>query len=104
MMKTIKLECWSVTQGDVRYIAPEHRTSRVQGVVQDHPCFPRDAKIVSSPIDQVEGRIVTTRSGTRYQLGRIDPQYRAYLKRNGYPYDPHNPVAIVDRYTRMDVE
>jgi hypothetical protein len=103
-MRTIRLDCWSVTQGDVRYIAPEERVSRVQGVVQDHPCFPADAKIVSSPLDTVEGRIVTTRSGTRYQLGRIDPQYRAYLKRNGYQYDPHNPVAIVDRYTRMDVE
>jgi hypothetical protein len=89
-----KIQDWSITVKSDGYTAPELISPRLVGIVFGHPVKKDGEKVMSGPIIKVEGRIVTTHSGTVYHLGRIDPGYRKWLKENGIPYDPKHPIVV----------
>lgn len=51
--------------------------------------------ITTSRIVRSEGRIVTTKSGSVYQLGTVDHGYVEYLASIGRTLDEANPVKVV---------
>ncbi len=78
------------------YLAPELNYKVIAGDVYRHPRFPDGHSVKTSRIVSVEGRRVTTSGGTVYLLGRIQPEYRAWLKKEGLKYNPQSPISIKD--------
>lgn len=77
----VKIDNWSTCPAtNDPFVAPECRGLALQGNVQDHPVL-GVGFVHTSPIDRFHKRTVTTYSGTVYRLGRIDPQFRRYLRR-----------------------
>lgn len=91
-----RLENWSIvsTQTNESYIAPEYRKRHLVGEVFDHPVFWNGKEIETSSIQQAEGKVVVTRTGTRYELGQPDPNYLDWLRSKGLSFDPEHPVKI----------
>ena len=94
-----KLDNWAVVFEDP-YLPPERQTKHLCGVVTGHP-NPRheDGKeIVTSTIKAVSGRVVTTMSGTTYELGEANPQYQSFMeewaRRTGKSIDPEEPIKM----------
>ncbi len=89
-----KMKNWSVVSDP--YQAPEIREHRLAGEVYGHPLFPDGYSVTTSEIVKTEGRTVTTKSGTLYELENAHPDYEKYvrevLKRE---IDPNNPVKIL---------
>ena len=77
-----------------RYTAPELCQKYITGDVHGHPSLPAGQCITTSRITSAEGRVVTTRSGSRYRLGPICPKHRKWLRDNGIPYDQHRPIRL----------
>jgi len=70
--KIYRLEHWSYVT------AHQHNgNSGLCGGVHGHPKFPDDKTIVTSPIEEYDAEedAFITRSGSRYKLGDIDPEY-----------------------------
>ena len=88
-MKT--LHCWSVAEdAPMPYIAPEQQPCRK--FLRGEDPAGTGKWLTTSHIASVDGRKVTTRSGSVYKLGRIDPGYRKWLRDNGHDYYPQNPI------------
>jgi hypothetical protein len=86
-MATHHLYRWSVI-GDP-YHAPEAPRLRLAGYRD------KDAKRVhTSVIVEVNGREITTYSGSVYILEDIDPDYLKFLDETGDVYDPDNPIRV----------
>jgi len=68
----------------------EYRISLL-GDVTNHPKLGADI-VMTSSIEGVKGRIVTTKSGSIYVLGRIDPEYKKQLKKYKPGWDYRNPI------------
>jgi hypothetical protein len=65
----------------------------LRGFIVNHPVYRRDIQNgLTSDIVKSDGRYVTTRSGTLYWLGKINPKYRKFLNQAGYYYDTKNPI------------
>lgn len=77
------------------FAAPELRRVYLHGRVYGHPREGDGKSVITSKIRDSKGRIVTTESGTVYRLGRINRKYRRYLKKEGIPYDPRNPIKMI---------
>ena len=85
----VKLDNWSTTihpNLDNPYIPPECIEISLQGNVYGHPRFGPGHKVVTSPIVSIEGRVIGTKN-TTYLLGKIDPEYRKYLKKERPDWD-----------------
>lgn len=67
------------------------------------PRRPEGSTISTSPIVAVEGRVVTTKSGTRYRLGRIAPAFRRWMREQGIAWDSREPIKIGSRHPRVEV-
>ena len=50
--------------------------------------------ITTSYIDAVNGRLVRTKSGSVYRLGRVHPKYRAWLREQGWAYNAKQPIIL----------
>lgn len=50
-------------------------------------------KLTSRVVSTV-GRLVTTKSGSVYRLGRIQPEYREWIAKRGLKYDARQPVKV----------
>lgn len=89
-MSGIRLHRWSVTQAsDNPFLAPEANPACLLGIRES------DGKYVrTSPIAKVEGKEITTKSGTVYILEEMDPDFRHWLEEEGIEYDPENPVTF----------
>lgn len=48
-------------------------------------------RIITSPIKSVDGRKITTMSGSIYHLEDIDPAYLQWIHDNGFNYNPDDP-------------
>ena len=70
-----KLENWSVCSTGDMYTPPELRRPVLQGQVYGHPNFEDGAPLTSSYIVKMEGELVVTRSGSKYELGTVDPEW-----------------------------
>lgn len=51
-------------------------------------------KVTTSRVDKVNGREITTRSGSVYILEDIEPEYLQYLNDTGDTYNPENPIRV----------
>jgi hypothetical protein len=87
-MSEYQLEKWGVSyrSGDL-YLAPEVNPVCLVGYRDNDP-----RPVITSPIVEVNGRIIRTQSGSTYFLGEPSPEYLAYLESIGYPYDEENPI------------
>jgi hypothetical protein len=94
------LDNWSFTDTDP-YFAPERQRIHVVGNLRqdygenshyDGRPFRQGDGIRTSAVVKTEGRKIFTVSGSCYQLGKIDPGYRKFLREQGIEYDPRNPV------------
>ena len=66
---------------------------RLSGRVEGDPRRSNGRLVITSFIDRVEGRRITTVKGTVYELiGDPDPEYLAFLESLGDRYDPENPI------------
>jgi hypothetical protein len=92
----VKLQDWSVRSGGPGewFLAPEVAPVRLEGVVTGHPRKSDGKRVVTTRIVESEGRIVTTRSGTKYRLGRIQRGYRRWLTKKGLAYNPRQPIKV----------
>lgn len=88
-MAEYHLHCWSVGSTGDPFQAPELHHKRLAG----RRCED-DREIVTSSIVSVDGRRVTTYSGSVYILEDIDPSFLAWMKDNNYEYDPENPIKV----------
>ena len=93
------MECWSISKrlgSNDHYRDPAVIPSCLIGRVYGHGSdrHPDGKEIMTSGIESIEGRLVRTRSGSVYQLGRIDPKYRAYLRETSPDWDYRNPIRI----------
>ena len=91
----VRLDNWSVcSAGRIRYTPPELQVKALQGNAFGHPRFEDGKHVVTSSPFSIKGRIVTTYSGSVYKLGKIDPEYRKWLKKNVPGWNWRNPITI----------
>lgn len=105
MADPIRVDMWA-TYPTNPYRAPEQGGGiYLAGTVApgDDPRRPEGGPISTSPIVAVEGRIVTTKSGTRYRLGRIKPEFREWMREQGIAWDSREPIKIGARHPRTEV-
>lgn len=89
-MATYHLYRWSLTSyASSPYFAPEQCKLSLVGYRDQNPC-----PIHTSDIKEVNGREITTTTGSVYILEDIDPEYRHWLNENGIEYDPANPIKV----------
>lgn len=94
MNNTYILKYWSVVSYS-EYSPPEEKR-RIRGQVYGHPGF-HDGKIIfTSGIVNVQGNIITTESGSQYQLDwPPDPHWMKWLSDNNIPLPtPECPIRI----------
>jgi hypothetical protein len=90
----IRLDNWSVTGRNVSpYQAPETIRRCLKGKAYGHPRFDDGGVVKTSYIVKADKRIITTRSGSVYQLGKIDPLYRRWLKINRSMWNWRKPIT-----------
>ena len=96
-MTPILINDWYATTRGGPYVPPECGAPCIGGMLaSDHPRgkYKAGDTIHTSAIVSVDGRIVTTRGGTRYELGTISEEYQAWLAEHGHDSDPLNPIRI----------
>jgi hypothetical protein len=86
-MAEYTLENWSVYADP--YKAPEVGAIRLHGTRSGH-----ELPVLTNYVDRVDGRRVTTLSGSVYVLGEPSAKYRQWMAENGIAYDPEHPVRI----------
>jgi len=91
----IKINDWSITGRETPYTAPELIKRIIAGKVYGHHRFPDGSSVFTSSIKKVKGRKITTSSGSEYRLGKIDPKYRKWLKKERPDWDWRNPVKVI---------
>lgn len=84
----MKLENWSVRGDSSPYIPPEQRTLILRGEVYGHPRFEDGEVIWTSPIVNVDGRIVKTKN-SEYELGGVEQDFLRWCSENGH----HIPIG-----------
>ena len=92
----VKITNWSVTTMAGPYQAPEQATRHLVGNVMNHPGYAPGTGIRTSNIVKAEGNIITTNSGTVYELGMIDPEYLEWMKSEGLELDPEQPIKVTN--------
>jgi hypothetical protein len=77
------------------YTPPEHLPRVLHGKVYGHPKYPSGHRIRTSSLRSVSGRVVTTASGSEYELGTPSIDYVAWVMDNcPEKWDPTNPIRI----------
>ena len=99
----VHVEYWSVVSGGTD---PDTDPSvRISGLLYGHPEYPEgEDNTPESPIESASGRVVKTRDGREYILGRPDPGWLRFLKDAGQTYDPKNPLNFIDFDDEPDSE
>lgn len=90
-MTTVLLHDWSTTA-----IASDgDGVLRLQGRIDSavHPQLPEAGRILTGPIVTVDGKLITTASGTVYRLEKPDEKYLAWCTANGYAYNEAAPIG-----------
>ena len=88
-MSEFHLTNWSVTTTPDPWTAPEARRIHLQGLrVEDN------RNVVTSPVVAVNGKSITTLSGSIYILEEPNSDYVAWMKDNNIPFDPDAPIRV----------
>ncbi len=93
-----KLDGWAVvpsTSRQGRAAGAVALTGRVYGY-PDQQRHPDGKRIVTTRVVDFRGRIVVTKSGTQYRLGRIEPDYRRWLRQHRPLWDWRQPFRVID--------
>ncbi len=85
--RIIELARWSIP-------ADEDGVIRLSGQVFGDPRRINGTQICTTRVAKAEGRTITTRSGTMYRLGYIDPSFLKRLRETLPGWDPENPVVM----------
>lgn len=93
----IKMHNWSIGGSGDAYTPPELQVKKLRGEVYGHPRFPDGHRISSSALIEAWSRTAVTKSGTRYVLGRINPEYRKFLKKNFPTWNWRRPFAKLQK-------
>lgn len=73
----MKLENWSLVFGELNpYQAPETVRPHLNGEVFGHPRFENGKNVTTSAIVGKKGSNVVTNSGSIYELGTIETEYK----------------------------
>ena len=92
----IKINSWkTVATSHSQYRAPETIGLCLAGEVSGHPRFDDGEAVRTSRVVSIEGRVVSTVSGSVYQLGTIDPLFRKYLKIHRPSWNWRKPISIL---------
>lgn len=90
------LQNWAVRMSGDGYTAPELSYRCLSGQVYDCPKHEDGAWIVSSRIVKIEGKTITTSTGSVYELGEVHPEYAAWVKEHtGKEIDQDTPIKFV---------
>lgn len=105
MQREYKLENWSVVDvPNSPYVPPECKRKCLQGTCPERarevyyklpPEIQKDT-ILTSPIHEIQGKRITTRSGSVYILGEVDPNYVEFLHALGKELDLENPIKRIE--------
>lgn len=90
-----KLYNWAVHAEEGNpYYPPEDFPKYLSGECPGHPKFINPNKrLVTSSIQEVNGRVVKTNSGTLYELtGPPSDDYLKWMTDNNRAYDPEQPI------------
>lgn len=91
----VRMENWcAVPTINSVYMPPEQRGTSVKGQVYGHKRFEDGDSIVTSRIIGVDGRTVTTESGTQYVLGEINADYLKWCENTDGVRVPTEEVPI----------
>lgn len=93
-MKTIRIENWGVVSSPevTPYTPPECITTSLSGEVYGHLRIPDGEFVVTSNIVKAEGRLVYTRSGSVYELGKVAARYEKEYP--GRDYEGEKPITF----------
>ena len=91
---TARIDSWLVRPCGDAYTPPEIAGIRLCGYVFGHHRQPDGKDVVTTRIVSVTGREVTTASGTRYHLGRINHEYREWLREHRPEWDWRHPITV----------
>lgn len=94
-IQRVRIENWS-TGTDNPYKAPECMELLLSGEVYGHQRFNEGSKITSSPIQSVDGRVVTTQN-TIYTLGEPSQVWIKWLEEHHpekLPLDEQEPIKV----------
>ena len=95
-MINVKLKDWGIIKEQHSFRAPESIPIKLNGAVYGHPIKEDGKRVVTSAILEVDGRTITTESGTIYELvGEPSDKYLKYLEENSIKMDSDNPVTMV---------
>lgn len=83
------LHKWSVIADSDPFRAPELQQKRLAGFRCED-----DREVITSVIKSVDGKRITTQSGSIYVLEDIDPDFLSWMKENDIPFDPEKPITI----------
>ena len=86
-MAMYQLHKWAVVGDGDPWVAPELCSKRLTGYRDKET-----KQVVTSPIVKVEGKKITTRSGSVYILEDVSEQYREWLRDSGIPFNPEQPI------------
>ena len=87
-MATYRLHKWSVESARDLWQAPELASIRLVGYRDDET----EHRVITSPIVEINGKNITTYSGSVYILEDISPDYLQWMQDNGITFDPDNPI------------
>lgn len=84
-----RIERWSTELcPNQPYLAPElHDHLHLAGIIDGK-------EKLTSRIVKANGRTVTTKTGTVYELGDPRPEFAAWCAERGEPIDPQQPVKV----------
>lgn len=87
-----RLDNWACVTRSGHYTAPELGKLRLAGRVKDYPSYTKWRPIWATHlIISSSGRTAKTKDIT-YQFGRINPEYRKWLRENRPSWDWRNPI------------
>jgi len=92
-----RLEEWVLELAGDPYQPPEQQVRYLSGKVYGHPKCEDGRSVRTSVVIETNGRLVTTQSGTVYQLGRVDASYRAWAEAN-FPgnWNDDHPIRVAN--------
>ena len=90
---------WSIERintGDIRYQAPELHKIGILGKICNHSKFKDNTQILTTYIIHVDGKIITTMSGSKYCIeGPPSKDYQYYCNKHKIVIDENNPIKLI---------